>query len=294
MFKVKPGAAGCEYEGADFLVVGLRMSNALISDEKTNELIENMDEFGAYGVNTFSVFFQGSRFGNIKGYNEDASLNDIYSERMGRIIEAAAARGMVVLVGCLYYSNRGQNKAQWDCWTQTEAEKAVANTVAWLAGRGYRNVFVDVDNEHMTGLDEAALVAAARSAGRQYVIGASGKDIPDNASLSLHLGPEDIPGKYYIESEGTMADYWGSHSNPAELKLNTYTNIGVYTDQQKARQKAITARMLREGKGYIAASTWFQCPPPDGPNHRPGGMGTAGDPGMRWWLEYVRTLLGEI
>lgn len=291
MFRVKPNGTGCEYEGADFLVVGLRMSNALIGDDKTTELIEHMDEFSAYGINTFSAFFQGSRFGNIKGYNEDASLNDTYAERMGRIIEAAAARGMVILVGCLYYSNRGQNKAQWDSWGQGDAEQAIANTVAWLKRNNYRNVLVDVDNEHMSPFDEAGLVAAGKSAGQEYVIAASGKDIPDNADLSLHNGPEDIPGKYYIESEGTMPDYWGSHSNPADRKLNTYTNIGVYTEQQKTQQKEITARMLKEGKGYMAASTWFQCPPPDGPNHRPGGMGADDDPGMRWWLEYVKTLL---
>jgi len=290
MFSVKPNRTGCEYEGADFLVVGLRMSNALISDEKTTELVEHMDEFGAYGINTFSVFFQGSRFGDVKGYDEDASLNDTYAERMGRIIEAAATRGMVILVGCLYYSDHGQSKAKWDSWGQDAAEQAVANTVAWLAGRDYRNVFVDVDNEHMSPFDDAALIAAAKSAGPKYVIGASGKDVPDNADLSLHLGPEDIPGKYYIESEGTMPGYW-AYSNPRHLSLGTYANIGVYSEVQKTRQKEITARMLKEGKGYMAASTWFQCPPPDGPNHRPGGVGTAGDPGMRGGLGYVKTLL---
>ena len=91
--------------GREFLVKGLRCSNALISDETTDELIANLDTFARYGVNTVSVFFMGSRFGDVKGYREDATLNPTYAKLMGRIIEAADKRGMVVLVGCLYWSN---------------------------------------------------------------------------------------------------------------------------------------------------------------------------------------------
>src|SRR5512138_2729815 len=86
----------------EILIKGLRCSNALVSDQETQELIDNLDRFAGYGVNTVSVYFMGSRFGDVKGYNEDASLNPVYAARMGRIIEAADRRGMIVLVGCLY------------------------------------------------------------------------------------------------------------------------------------------------------------------------------------------------
>jgi len=61
--------------GQEVLVKGLRCSNALISDESTAELIGNLDASASYGVNTISVYFMGSRFGDVKGYNEDGSLN---------------------------------------------------------------------------------------------------------------------------------------------------------------------------------------------------------------------------
>jgi hypothetical protein len=32
--------------------------------------------------------------------------------------------------------------------------------------------------------------------------------------------------------------------------------------------------------------------PPLGPNHRPGGTGQATDPGIRWWLEFLRETYG--
>ena len=38
--------------GREFLVKGLRCSNALISDAATEELVGNLDLFAGYGVNT--------------------------------------------------------------------------------------------------------------------------------------------------------------------------------------------------------------------------------------------------
>ena len=34
-------------------------------------------------------------------------------------------------------------------WTQDDANRAVANTAAWLRDRGLRNVIIDPDNEGM-------------------------------------------------------------------------------------------------------------------------------------------------
>src|SRR5918995_1533990 len=74
-----------------------------------------------------------------------AGVEGVYAERMGRIIEAADRRGMIVLVGCLYWST-SRAKEDLGHWTQADAERAVANTVRWLKEKDYRNVFVDVDN----------------------------------------------------------------------------------------------------------------------------------------------------
>jgi len=114
---------GKTYLNEKILVKGLRCSNALVSDESAAELIGHLDTFASFGINTVSVFFMGSRFGDVKGYNKDGNLNPVYAARMGRIIEAADERGMIVLVGCLYWGN---SKAKWEHWTQTEADAAVA------------------------------------------------------------------------------------------------------------------------------------------------------------------------
>ena len=205
---IHPERTGLLLNGRPFQVVGLRCSNALISDEKTRQLINNLDRFASYGVNTISVFFQGSRFGDIKGYREDGSLDLAYARRMARIIEAADARGMVILVGCLYY---GGSRARWESWGQVEAERAVAHTIRWLKENDYRNVFVDVNNEHMAKFDDAKLIAAGKAVDPRCVIGTSGRRTPLNADLSLHHGGV-VPGKPYVKSEGTMSRYWGAYS----------------------------------------------------------------------------------
>ena len=287
-FSVNAENTGTLLDGRKFLAAGLRVSNALVSDRKTRELIDYMDEFASYGVNTLSVFFQGSRFGDVCGYREDGSLDPAYAVRMGRIIEAAAERGMVVLVGCLYYGN---SRGKWETWTQHRAQHAVAATVRWLKQNGYRNVFVDVNNEQMAKFDDAGLIAAGKAADPTVVIGTSGKVTPPGADLSMHHGRADLPGKYYIQTEGTMkGGYWGSYSK--RQGYYNYINIGVYPEEMKQQMLDYTDGFFNRGQGFLFASTWLQCVAPLGPNHRPGGQGTRQDPGIRWWLEHLKSKVG--
>jgi len=281
--------------GQEFLVKGLRCSNALISDRTAQDLIDNLDAFAGYGVNTLSVYFMGSRFGDVKGYDEDASLSSVYAERMARIIEAADNRGMVVLVGCLYWST---SRSKWDSWTQAEANKAVANTVAWLKEKRYRNVFVDIDNEGMAqaakGFDPRQMVLAGKAADPCCVIATNFRGQPPaEADLAIHHSERAV-GKPYIESEAspgkTPGGYWGIYSK--RDGYYNYIKIGVYTEAMKADQIKQTTAHLSRGEGYMLASTWLQCVSPYGPNHRPGGEGSANDPGIKWWLEFLRDTYG--
>lgn len=226
----------------------------------------------------------GSRFGDIKGYNEDATLNKAYVQRMAKIIEACDQRAMLVIVGCLYWGN---SKAKWDAWTQEEANLAVANTVDWLSSNNYRNVLVDPDNEGMAnrekGFDISLMIEAGKKMDSTIIIGYNNHGYPPrNADISLHFGETShfIP---YIESEGTMTDYWGAYSK--EKDVYHYINVGLYTEGKKREQINNTARLLKNGHGYIFASTWLQNIPV---NHHPGGDGSQGHPGIKWWLDYIK------
>ncbi len=300
---VKPSAHILTIAGKDILVdgkpsklIGVRVSNSLISDEEAKELIDNLDVFRSYGVNTIAVYIMGSRFGNIKGYNPDASLNSTYQQRFERIIEEADKRAMIVLVGCLYWST-SEAKADLGHWTQKEANLAVANTVKWVTKRGYRHVFVDPDNEGMAHAEKGwsikEMIDAGHAQNPACVMAYNSRQAPPaNANIYIHHSPK-VAGKPYVQTEGTptVVPYWGSYSKK-DGYLN-YINIGVYTDAMKEQEKAVSAGLIDNANGYCIASTWLQAVPPLGPNMNPGGYGSEKDPGIKWWLEFIKARYGR-
>jgi len=282
--------------GEAFLVKGLRCSNALQSDSSTADLIRHLDTFASYGINTVSVYFMGSRFGDVKGYRPDATIDPVYGARMERIIRAADRRGMVVLVGVLYWGN---SKGKVETWEQADAERAVAGTVAWLKERDFRNVFIDIDNEGMAerarAFDPEGMIRTGKAVDPTVLLAYNGRGTPPaDADLHIHFS-DPIPGKPYVESEGTVSagtpdGYWSSYSKVDGLY--NYINVGIHNEAYQEAQNKATADHLRRNQGYMLASTWLQAVPPKGPNQRPGGMGTPENPGIRWWLEYVRDEFG--
>ncbi len=297
--------------GREIKVIGLRCSNALVSDANTDQLIGHLDTFKSYGVNTVSVFFMGSRFGDVKGYNPDATLNPTCAGRMARIIEAADDRGMIVLVGCLYWSTSTAND-DLGGWTQADANRAIANTVRWLKDHDYRNVFVDVDNEGMahdaTGWSIAQMIDAGHAVDPDCLLAYNDSDpAPANADLCIHHSPK-VTGKPWLQSEGTPTNapggYWGSYS-----KLDGYYNyirIGRYTADMKTNQISQTNGDIDSRNGHMLASTWLQCAPSEGiggPFMTPGGLAdnpsidadvkvVQPEAGILWWLNHVKSRYG--
>jgi len=303
-------------------LIGLRCSNALISDTTADDLIEALDLYRSYGLNTVSVFLMGSRFGDVKGYLPDGSLNAVYRDRLDRILRATDQRGMVTIVGCLYWST---SKAKEDlaAWTQEDADKAVANTARWLAEKGFTHVILDPDNEGMAvkaeGWKVESLICAAKAANPDLVVANNTKQDPPNEDLNMHFGkPEE--GKPWFDSESTPknapAGYWGRYSkqtHQANGAFYNYSRIGRYTAEMKEEQLGRTRDELERFNGYVLASTWLQCSPSEGvggPFTKPGGRSDLGsndddgaawnadidaihpDAGILWWLEFVRDTYG--
>jgi hypothetical protein len=267
------------FNGQPTKIIGVRCSAALMSDAATQQLIDNLDTFRSYGLNSVSVYVMGSRFSDVKGYRPDSSLDPVYAGRLARILDATDERGMIVLVGCLYWST-SRAKEDLGHWTQREANLAVANTVKWLAERNYRHVFVDPDNEGMatkeTGWSFAGLIDAGHTANAKSLMAYNSRTKsppPPNTDIAIHHSAR-IPGKPYVETEGTPtnAPYWGEYSK--RDGYYNYLNVGVYTDAMKTNQQARTVDFIERANGYMFASTWLQAAPPLGPNQNPGGAGS--------------------
>ena len=305
-------------------LIGLRCSNALVSDASTDELIAHLDLYKSYGLNTVSVFFMGSRFGDVKGYLPDGSLNPIYSNRMERILRATEKKNMIMIVGCLYW---GTSRAKEDLgqWTQRNADTAIANTARWLGRKKFRHIILDPDNEGMAVRQKdwsaESMITAAKAVNPDLIVANNTKQNPANEDLNMHYGGKE-EGKPWLDSESTPDNapggYWGKYSketHQADSSYHNYSRIGRYTIEMKENQISKTKNEIEQYNGYIFAGTWIQCSPAEGVNGPfadPGGYSNLGaekddqadwnrdidtihpDAGILWWLEFVRESFGPL
>lgn len=304
------------YNGQPIKIVGLRCSNALINDDTTDDLIASLDTYRSYGVNTVSVFLMGSRFGDVQGYRPDGSLDPAHRERFERILRATDQRGMITIVGCLYWS---VSKAKEDLgdWTQADADRAIANTARWLAEEGFAHVILDPDNEGMAVRDKdwsvESMIRAAKEANPSLVVANNTRQQPSNEDLNMHFGEKE-EGKPWFDSESTPKNapggYWGKFSKENYNTDNTfynYSRIGRYTEEMKEDQFRQTREGMEQHNGIVLASTWLQCSPKadiGGPFASPGGRSELGDAwnedidrlhpdaGLLWWFEFVQQHYG--
>jgi len=275
--------------GKEFQLIGLRCANALISDKSVSELINYLDEYKTFGLNTISVYYMGSRYSNVNGFNLDGTIDKLFQARMEKIVEACDKRNMVVLVGILYWGSgeSARINEHYKSWTQVEANSAMKNTVKWLLTKNYKNVFIDPDNEGMAeigmhfNIDE--MIREGKKIAPAIPIAYNGTgNLPSCANLTIHFGAktQHIP---YIQTEGAPGQYWGEYSK--EKGLNEYINVGIYPKGKKEQQLKDTKDLLDKGYGYLFASTWLQNIPP---NYNPGGDGSPCNPGIKWWCNFIK------
>jgi hypothetical protein len=78
---------------------------------------------------------------NSSAFDPAGVLQPAYADRAARLIEAADAAGMVVILGLFYF---GQDERLGD---ETAVRQAVDEACDFVLGRGYRNVLIEIDNE---------------------------------------------------------------------------------------------------------------------------------------------------
>lgn len=158
-------------------------------DKNTDDLIAALPEWYRYGLRAFTVGFQGggpcftidNRTIENNPFGEDGTtLDPAYAARMDRLIRAADALGMVVIVS-YFYGDQTRNLRDGRA-----VRNAVTTASRWLKEGGYTNVIIEVANEHdippfqqhpllFHPQGVAMLIDLARSESGGMPVGCSGK-----------------------------------------------------------------------------------------------------------------------
>ena len=123
-------------------------------DRNTDEFCAALPEYRRHGLLAVTVGLQGG--GSIyvpevydhyinSAFAPDGSLKSGYFDRLCRVLTAADAVGMVVIVNYFYWKQLG--KMDGDAAIRRATEEATK----WLLNTGYRNILVDVMNEFKVG-----------------------------------------------------------------------------------------------------------------------------------------------
>lgn len=118
-------------------------------ERNTDEFVAMLPVYRAHGLRAVTVGLQGG--GSIytrplsdtylnSAFRPDGSLKPAYLSRLHRVLAAAEAAGLVVIVNYFYWR---QERFEGDGAVRRATEAATA----WLLGTGFRNLLIDVKNE---------------------------------------------------------------------------------------------------------------------------------------------------
>jgi hypothetical protein len=187
--------------------MNFRAANAIFDDEaraddvpdaNTAAFISHFGEYRARGILAYTVSLQGGSPGYegavVSAFAADGTLKPAWMDRAARVIEAADAHGQAVI---LTYFYQGQDQVL----AGDEAVRAaVRNATDWIIAEGYRNVIIEIANEHDTatynhplietnlatgGVAELIALAKSRFDGRGYrlAVSSSTRDVDFSGPL---------------------------------------------------------------------------------------------------------------
>ena len=138
------------YDNKPFKMWGIRVASASQNEENTKLLLSSLDNYKENGINTISVFFQGSSGGFSDPFSEDGkTIDQEHLDRMIRIIEACQSRDMVVIAGIFYQRTMGNLNGS----RRIADRDAVVNAVRLVTEKlkPFRNVIINIANEQNSG-----------------------------------------------------------------------------------------------------------------------------------------------
>jgi hypothetical protein len=225
----QPTYAGLPLAGR---LMNFRAANAMFDDEKrsddfpdanTDAFISNFDAYRAHGILAMTVSLQGGNPGYKQGelvsaFNPDGSLKSAWLDRTSRVIEAADACGMVIILSYFYVR---QDQVLVD---EAAVKQAVVNATDWLISKNYRNVIIEIANEYpLTGYDHPIIrnntvaggigelinLAKSRFAGLDWrlPVTAARDGIAFKGGIAETADLAVVHGRGYTDQPGTLDTY---------------------------------------------------------------------------------------
>ncbi len=187
------------------------------AEDHTDRLIAALPEWHSYGLRAFTVGFQGGgpcftianpTIDNNPFGEDGRSIDPAYRARMDRLIRAADEIGMVVIVS-FFYGEQARRISEG-----VGIRNAVVTASRFLKDGGYRNVIIEIANEHNIPpfkahpiLQEpegmAVLIDLARRESGGLPVGSSGgggyrhKEVADASDVVLIHGNGQTRQQYY-------------------------------------------------------------------------------------------------
>lgn len=298
------------WDGKPFDMWGIRTASASQSQELTDHLIAQLDDYVAHGVNSVSVYYMGSSGGYSDPFSADGkSVDQAHQARLNEIITACNARNMVVIVGIFYQRSEAPSLQDWEA-----CQAAVETATREL--QSHRNVIINVANEQNSQRYAAMPWANVRDVPKLLelcrlvkridparIVGAGGYDHDKNEQIGLSsdvdvllfdtAGPTPHSGELYqrfvaagirhkplinVETFGA----WTAQFSPQGVFPDRAKEIYLNEVQQAAEHPGLYL--------HFHNNPWCQTPGEEGRiRYDLGGSGTADDPGIRWYFEAVKS-----
>ncbi len=298
--------------GKPFDMWGIRTASATENKGSVKHLIDQLDDYKYYGVNSVAVYFMGSNGGSYDPFNQDGTMIDRnHLKRMKKIIEAAGKRGMVVVVG-IFYQKVPLNKIRLKDWQA--CKNAVRTVASWLKQKEYSNVILNIANEQNSSgyigkpwervrdpkylLD---LCNIAKKEAPNLIVGAGGYNIENNKIIGISekvdvllfdtSSPSKNSGVHFDEYRRygifkpivnvEMFGAWTGRFKDGNFLSNPeidyfYDEIDVVASTEGLYTFFFAMDWL-QGKGYGKKNRYDIA-----------GEGTLTSPGIRWFFEYLK------
>ncbi|MFY0654820.1 MAG: cellulase family glycosylhydrolase [Cyclobacteriaceae bacterium] len=296
---------------------GVRVASASQKNKYTKSLISNLDSYKSAGINSISVFFQGSSGGYSEPfYDSGRKIKNADWKRMTELIEACAALDMVVIVG-IFYQRTVKNPELSKLQSEEDIRTAVRTVAEKL--KPYKNVIVNIANEQNSNHYKAfeafdfnnpqniiSLCQEVKSVDPSRIVGGGG--YTDN--LNVIIGKSEFVDVLLFDTfsediendqdSGWHYDYFRAEGVRDKPIVNVelfggwtrkFMPQGVYTDEGKSIHfKEINAAKKRPGLYvHLHSNPWYQGVAQDIPNRFDlGGDGTSVNPGVKWYFDEIQ------